>query len=95
MPDILASVPDILLIIAISVVIGVGAILPIAVIQRWLRRREQRHWEVHAQIREMEAAIREEQLSDEERAWRHQWRQQQAAIHQEARRRLGLPEEEA
>jgi hypothetical protein len=43
----------------------------------------------------MEAAIREEQLSDEEREWHRQWRQQQAAIHQEARRRLGLPEEEA
>jgi hypothetical protein len=48
MPDILASVPPILFIIAISVAIGVGAMLPIAVIQRWLRRREQRHWEVRA-----------------------------------------------
>jgi hypothetical protein len=94
MMDWLAAVPHILLIIAISVAVGVGAMLPIAVIQRWLRRRDQRRWEVQAQIREMEAAIREEQLSDEERAWRRQWREQQVEIQLEARRRLGLPEED-
>ena len=60
----------------------------------WLRRRDQRRLDVQAQLREMEQAIWEEQLSDEERARRRQYRAQQVAIHQEARRRLGLPEEE-
>lgn len=46
------------------------------------------------QLRQMEEAIREEQLSDEEREWRRQWRKRQAEIKREARRRLGLPEEE-
>jgi hypothetical protein len=42
----------------------------------------------------MEEAIREEQLSDAERAWRRESREREAAIRREARRRLGLPEEE-
>jgi hypothetical protein len=33
-------------------------------------------------------------MSEEERDWHRQWRQQQAEITREARRRLGLPEEE-
>jgi type II secretory pathway pseudopilin PulG len=78
MHDIMASVLQVLLKIVSSVAIGVVIMLSMAVIMWWLRRRDQRHWEVQAQIREVEAAIREDQLSDEERAWR----------------RLGLPEEE-
>jgi hypothetical protein len=42
----------------------------------------------------MEEVIREEQLSDTERAWRQQYQEREAAIRREARRRLGLPEEE-
>jgi hypothetical protein len=46
------------------------------------------------QLRDMEQAIREEQLSDAEREWRRQYQAREAAITQEARRRLGLPDEE-
>jgi hypothetical protein len=54
----------------------------------------QRQWDLARQIFEMEEAIREEQLSDEERAWQQAARERQAEIRQEARRRLGLPEED-
>jgi hypothetical protein len=57
---------------------------------RWARAEEARR-----QLREMEEAIREEQLSDDEREWRRQYRARQAEITREARRRLGLPDEEA
>jgi hypothetical protein len=63
----------------------------------WLNRRErrsQRWWAMQEQLREMEQAIREEAMSDEEREWWRQHRERQAAIKQEARRRLGLPDEE-
>jgi len=52
-----------------------------------------RQWALQQQLRDLEQSIREEAMSEEARAWHRQWRQQQAAIHQEARRRLGLPEE--
>lgn len=55
----------------------------------WARRMELRH-----QIWQMEQQIREEQLPEEERAWLQQRREAQQAIHREARRRLGLPEED-
>jgi hypothetical protein len=42
----------------------------------------------------MEQAIREEAMPEEERDWWRQYRERQAAIKQEARRRLGLPDEE-
>jgi hypothetical protein len=38
-------------------------------------------------------ADHKEGLPDEERRWHAQYRQRQAAIQREARRRLGLPEE--
>jgi hypothetical protein len=56
---------------------------------RWAREEEMRR-----QLREMEAAIREEQMSEEERAWHRRYREHQTEITQEARRRLGLPEED-
>jgi hypothetical protein len=54
------------------------------------RQRELRH-----QLWEMEEQIREERLPDEERAWRRRSREEQAEVRHEARRRLGLPEEDA
>jgi hypothetical protein len=64
--------------------------------QRFQQRHaaRQRQWDLAQQLREVEAQIREEQLSDEERAWRRAYQARQAEIRQEARRRLGLPEED-
>jgi hypothetical protein len=59
--------------------------------RRWAE--EDRQQALQQQVREMEEAIREEQLSDDQREWRLQYRERQAAITREARRRLGLPEE--
>jgi hypothetical protein len=71
----------------------------------WSSRRDLRRWderhaaytreqELKRQLWEMEAQIREERLSEEEREWRRRYREEQAEIQHEARRRLGLPEEE-
>jgi ABC-type transport system involved in cytochrome bd biosynthesis fused ATPase/permease subunit len=83
----------------VGVVLGMilGAVVGIApclVVLWWLNRRDQGRWELREQLREMERAIREEAMSEEEREWCRQYRARQAAIQQEARRRLGLPEEE-
>jgi hypothetical protein len=56
--------------------------------ERWQREAELRH-----QLWELEQQIREEGLPEEERRRLEQYRQPQAAIKAEARRRLGLPEE--
>jgi len=56
---------------------------------------EDRRQALQQQLRELEQQIREEQWSDEERAWHQASRARQAEIHREARRRLGLPEEDA
>jgi hypothetical protein len=53
----------------------------------------QRHQRLQRQLWDMEQQIREEQMSDEERAWHRQYRERQREIRREARRRLGLPEE--
>ena len=58
------------------------------------QRGDRRYWAVREQVREIEQQIREEAMSEEERHWHCQWRQRQADIAREARRRLGLPEEE-
>ena len=42
----------------------------------------------------MEAQIREGRLSEEERECRRPYREEAAEVKREARRRLGLPEEE-
>jgi hypothetical protein len=54
---------------------------------------EDRRQALQQQLRELEEAIREEQLSDTEREWRRRYRAREAAITREARRRLGLSEE--
>jgi len=71
----------------------------------WLNRREQRRWQqqnaerqrqwaLQRQLCELEDQIREERLSEEEREWRRRYREERAEIKREARRRLGLPDEE-
>jgi hypothetical protein len=71
----------------------------------WLNRRDrrrwqqqeaerQRQWALQRQVCELEDQIREERLSEEEREWRRRYREEQADVKREARRRLGLPEEE-
>jgi len=67
---------------------------PLWVWHWWVNRRDRRRWELREQLREMEQAIREEAMSDEQREWWRQYREREAAIKQEARRRLGLPDEE-
>jgi biopolymer transport protein ExbB/TolQ len=54
-----------------------------------------RHLETQLQIWHMEAQIHEEQLPEEEQARRRKARGHEAEIHREARRRLGLPEEDS
>jgi hypothetical protein len=60
--------------------------------RRWAE--EDRRQALQQQPRELEEQIREEQLSDAEREWRRQYREREAEIRREARRRLGLPEKE-
>jgi hypothetical protein len=49
---------------------------------------------VHEQVMAMWQQIHEESMSEEWRHWHRHSRRQQAEIAREARRRLGLPEEE-
>jgi hypothetical protein len=64
--------------------------------RRWAREQadRERQWALQQQVWEMECQIWDENLSEEEREWRRQARERAAAIRREARRRLGLPEEE-
>jgi hypothetical protein len=61
----------------------------------WQRR--ERRWQredlVRRQLWDMEQQIREEGMSEEWRQWHQAYRQCQAEIQREARRRLGLSEE--
>jgi hypothetical protein len=60
----------------------------------YLNRRARRRWELQDQLLEMEQAIAEETHPEEARAWLRRSREHQAEIRREARRRVGLPEEE-
>jgi hypothetical protein len=80
--------------VAGGVLIGVLIMLPFVAITWWFQRRTQRRWAVHEQVMEMQQQIGEEAMSEEWRDWHRQWRAQQVDIAHEARRRLGLPEEE-
>jgi hypothetical protein len=71
----------------------------------WLDRRErrrwqqqeaerQRQWALQRQLCELEDQIREERLPQADREWRQRYREAQAEVTREARRRLGLPDEE-
>jgi hypothetical protein len=55
---------------------------------RWQQEDAQRR-----QLWDLEQSIREERMSEAWRQWHQQYRQRQAEITREARRRLGLPEE--
>jgi len=71
-----------------------------------VNRRDRRRWdarvpadrrrsELQRQLWELEDQIREEGLSEEEREWRRRYREEQAEVKCEARRRLGWPEADA
>jgi len=77
--------------LVLSVAAPVGVVLCVCAA---LSERDRRRWAVREQVREMEQQIREESMSEEWREWHREWRRRQVEIHQEARRRLGLPEEE-
>ena len=73
-------------------VVVIGLVLWLVI--RWLNRRDRRQREVQAQIWEMERQIWRETLPDWQREALDEADRQQVEIHREARRRLGLPEEE-
>jgi hypothetical protein len=78
---------------------GVAPLGLVALVLCWLNtrhtRRLLRRWEVEDQLRALEAQIDEERLLAEAQERRRQFRAEQAAVTREARRWLGLPEEEA
>jgi hypothetical protein len=61
----------------------------------WSIRRERRQTELSRQLFEMKQAIREEGLPDDVREELVRQRERQVEITREARRRLGLPEDES
>jgi hypothetical protein len=82
--------------LAIVLVCIVGMLSAVGVweLMGWLNRRDRRRWEVQEQLREMEQAIWRDTLPDELREQMEAADRKRAAIRGEARRRLGLPEEE-
>jgi hypothetical protein len=64
--------------------------------RRWQQQdaERQRQWALQGQLWELEQQIREERLSEEEHERLRRYREERAEIKREARRRLGLPEEE-
>jgi hypothetical protein len=75
--------------------------VPIWTLLWWYFRRDRRlaaeykrHWELQQQLWEMERRIWDEQRSDEELERERQAQARVAEVRREARRRLGLPEEE-
>ena len=77
-----------------TVLASLGPAMAILALFWWWHRRDRRRWELQQQIWEMEQQIREEAMPDWQREVIQEHRQQQADIAREARRRLGLPEEE-
>ena len=75
-------------------VVPLVGLAPILVLQRWWQRRDRRRWELDRQLRELEDQIWLDSLPDEDRQAIKRGRQQRREIRREARRRLGLPEEE-
>jgi hypothetical protein len=94
MMDWLASIPSLLLQLARGVAIGVVFLVPCLAIIWWMNRRDRRQREVQAQIWDLERQIRRESLPDWQREAIEEADRKQVEIHREARRQLGLPEEE-
>lgn len=80
-----------------AVLIFLAINIPARVFLWWFWRRMaagRRRWELERPIWDMERRIWDEQLSDEDRVRRHAAQARIAAVRREARRRLGLPDEE-
>ena len=71
-----------------------ATLVPFWIAIRRMDRRTLRRLKMQQQLREMEQVIREEAMPEAQREWLRQYRAQQAAIRQEARHGLGLPDEE-
>jgi len=63
---------------------------------RWAHEQaeRERQWALQRQLRELERQIQEERLPEEEREAIRERRRRDTEIQREARRRLGLPEED-
>jgi hypothetical protein len=76
----------------------VAPVVLLVIVLCWLNARDTRRilrrWEMERQLRDLEAQIYEESLPAEEQERRRQFRAAQAEVKREARRRLGLPDEE-
>jgi hypothetical protein len=99
-PDLAHAPPAMITLLVGYVLLSViGGVLIAACIRDGQFARDQARWAQEAEMRRrlwaMEQQIREERLSEEERERQRRYRAQQAEITHEARRRLGLPEEEA
>ena len=92
--DGLASVPHLLHQLAGGAAIVLGCLVPTLAVVWWLNRRDRRRREVQEQLREMEQQIWRESLPDWQREALEEADRQQVEIRHEARRRLGLSEEE-
>ena len=80
-----------------SFLLWLGLMLPFWGFLGWFYvriRTDQRRWAVQQQIWAMERQIWDEALSDEAREEQRLARERTAEVRREARRRLGLPEEE-
>jgi hypothetical protein len=69
--------------------------VPILAIIWWLNRRDRRQREMQAQIWDLERQIWRESLPDRQREALEEADRKQVEIRREARRRLGLPEDES
>lgn len=76
-----------------------AVVVLLGVLSMWLDHRDTRRicrrLELQQQLWEIEDQIREERLSEEERERRRRYREEQVEVKREARRRLGLPDEES
>jgi hypothetical protein len=71
-----------------------GFLVPGLAVVCWLNRRDRRRREVQQQLWDLEQQIWRESLPDKQREALEEADRKQVEIRREARRRLGLPEEE-
>ena len=91
--------PNSPLAIMLGVLVGtLVGLAPIIILQRWWQRRDRRRWQreetLRRQLWELEDQIWLDSLPEWQREAIERGRQQRVEIRREARRRLGLPEEE-